>query len=402
MIIGSLQTTLGDLVESGEGFIQTGPFGSQLHAHDYAENGIPIVMPQQLGDNEISEYGIAQINEQDRDRLIRHVMRVGDIVFSRRGDVTRRAYITGKEDGWLCGTGCLLLRLNHPQCDNRYLVRFLGLHETRSYLTQHAIGATMPNLNQRILASVPVVLPPREHQEQIIRVISAYDDLIENNRRRIQLLEQTARLLYKEWFVHLRFPGHEHVKIKAGVPEGWERKTLDEIADITMGQSPKSIYYNEDGNGLPFHQGVTDFGVRFPSHQTYCTVQNRLAEPGDILFSVRAPVGRINITTNKIVIGRGLASIRSNRDQQNFLFYALKNHFFKEDMIGGGAIFAAVTKKDLHGVELLQALDRVAEMFMEHIVPIDLQIEKLHQSNEQLIKARDLLLPRLMNGKITI
>ena len=402
MTIGSLQTTLGDLVESGGGFIQTGPFGSQLHAHDYVENGIPVVMPQQLGDNEISEYGIAQINEQDRDRLIRHVMRVGDIVFSRRGDVTRRAYITGKEDGWLCGTGCLLLRLNHPQCDNRYLVRFLGLHETRSYLTQHAIGATMPNLNQRILASVPVVLPPREHQERIIGVISAYDDLIENNRRRIQLLEQAARLLYKEWFVHRRFPGHEDVKIKDGVPEGWEKKTLDEIADITMGQSPKSIYYNEDGNGLPFHQGVTDFGVRFPSHQTYCTVQNRLAEPGDILFSVRAPVGRINITTDKIVIGRGLAAIRSNRDQQNFLFYALKNNFLKEDMIGGGAIFAAITKKDLHGVELLQTLDRVAEMFMEHVVPIDLQIEKLHQSNEQLTKARDLLLPKLMNGDITI
>ena len=169
-----------------------------------------------------------------------------------------------------------------------------------------------------------------------------------------------------------------------------------------MGQSPKSIYYNEDGNGLPFHQGVTDFGVRFPSHQTYCTVQNRLAEPGDILFSVRAPVGRINITTDKIVIGRGLAAIRSNRDQQNFLFYALKNHFFKEDMIGGGSIFAAITKKDLHRVELLQTLDRVAEMFMEHVVPIDLQIEKLHQSNEQLTKARDLLLPRLMNGEITI
>ena len=183
------------------------------------------------------------------------------------------------------------------------------------------------------------------------------------------MLEQAARLLYKEWFVHLRFPGHEHVKIKDGVPEGWERKPLGEIADCKNGTKPlKSIYYNEDGYGLPFHQGVTNFGIRFPSHQTYCTEQNRLAEPGDILFSVRAPVGRINITTDKIVIGRGLAAIRSNRDQQNFLFHALKNHFFKEDMIGGGAIFAAITKKDLHGVELLQALDRVVEMFMEHVV----------------------------------
>ena len=269
-------------------------------------------------------------------------------------------------------------------------------------LKQFTQGAAQDNLSQSKLLSLKLPVPEVAEQRRIASILSAYDDLIENNWRRIRLLEQAARLLYKEWFIHLRFPGHEHVKIKDGVPEGWERKPLGEIADIKMGQSPKSIYYNEDGYGLPFHQGVTNFGIRFPSHQTYCTEQNRLAEPGDILFSVRAPVGRINITTDKIVIGRGLAAIRSNRDQQNFLFHALKNHFFKEDMIGGGAIFAAITKKDLHGVELLQALDRVVEMFMEHVVPIDLQIEKLHQSNEQLTKARDLILPKLMNGEMTI
>ena len=192
------QTTLGELIESGQGFIQTGPFGSQLHARDYVDDGIPVVMPQQLGDNEIHTDGIAYIRERDRDRLSRHVMRKGDIVFSRRGDVTRRAYITAKEEGWLCGTGCLLLRLEHPECDNRYLVRFLGLHNTRLYLTQHAIGATMPNLNQAILASVPVTLLPRKQQKRIVDVLSTYDDLIENNRRRIRLLEQAAQLLYKE------------------------------------------------------------------------------------------------------------------------------------------------------------------------------------------------------------
>mgnify|MGYP003771843429 FL=1 len=216
------------------------------------------------------------------------------------------------------------------------------------------------------------------------------------------MLEQAARLLYKEWFVHLRFPGHEHTQIINGVPERWEKKPLREIADVTMGQSPKSIYYNKDGNGLPFHQGVTNFGVRFPTHQTYCTVQNRIAKPGDILFSVRAPVGRINITHDKIVIGRGLAAIRSICDHQNYLFYALKSHFFKEDMIGGGAIFAAITKKDLHGVELIQPTDRIAAMFMEHVFPIDLQIANLHQTIERLAKARDLLLPKLMNGEVAV
>ena len=263
-------------------------------------------------------------------------------------------------------------------------------------------GAAQDNLSQSKLLSLEFLLPDVMEQRRIASILSAYDDLIENNQRRIQLLEQSAQLLYKEWFVHLRFPGHEHVTITDGVPDGWEKKPLGAIADITMGQSPKSIYYNEDGNGLPFHQGVTNFGIRFPSHQKYCTMQNRLAEPGDILFSVRAPVGRINIAPHKIIIGRGLAAIRSRTDQQNFLFYALKNWFFKEDLMGSGAIFAAITKRDLHGVELLQTSDQIAKMFMEHVVPIDLQIEKLHQSNEQLTQARDLLLPRLMNGEISV
>ena len=297
----------------------------------------------------------------------------------------------------------LIQEIDNKFLDKYFLYYLFNTRPVRGQISSSATGTKVKHTAPERIYRVKIIVPTDVNQQRrIASILSAYDDLIENNRRRIQLLEQAARLLYKEWFAHLRFPGHEDVKIEDGVPEGWEKKPLGEVADITMGQSPKSIYYNEDGNGLPFHQGVTDFGVRFPSHKTYCTVQNRLAEPGDILFSVRAPVGRINITTNKIIIGRGLASIRSNRDQQNFLFYALKNHFFKEDMIGGGSIFAAITKKDLHGVELLQALDRVTEMFMEHIVPIDLQIEKLHQSNEKLTQARDLLLPRLMNGKIAV
>ena len=242
------RTTLGELIESGQGSIQTGPFGSQLHARDYVDDGVPVVMPQQLGENEIHTDGIAHIRERDRDRLSRHVIRKGDIVFSRRGDVTRRAYITAKEEGWLCGTGCLLLRLEHPECDNRYLVRFLGLRDTRLYLTQRAIGATMPNLNQAILASVPVTLRPRKHQERIVDVLSAYDDLIENNRRRIQLLEQAARLLYKEWFVRLRFPGHEHVKAKDGVPEGWEYKQVKSVLkSVKRPRKIKKEDFLEDG-----------------------------------------------------------------------------------------------------------------------------------------------------------
>jgi len=169
-----------------------------------------------------------------------------------------------------------------------------------------------------------------------------------------------------------------------------------------MGQSPKSEYYNDNGVGLPFHQGVTGFGDRYPTNQTYCTQKKRMAQAGDILFSVRAPVGRINISTEKIIIGRGLSAIRSKDNHQSYLFYELKNHFFKEDMIGGGAIFAAITKKDLENVVIIYSDERTIEQFENITNPVDRQIEILSTQNQKLAQARDLLLPRLMSGAIEV
>ena len=263
-------------------------------------------------------------------------------------------------------------------------------------------GATIKHLPRQQLAKVEVDVPPMATQERIADILSAYDDLIENNRRRIALLEQAARELFREWFVRLRFPGHEHIRTVDGLPEGWERTTLGEVAEITMGQSPKSTHYNQTGDGLPFHQGVSDFGDRFPAHRMYCSLENRVADPGDVLFSVRAPVGRINIAIDKIVIGRGIAAIRSVQDGQSLLFYALKDHFFREDMIGGGTIFSAVTKKELQGVRIMQADHSVAQMFTDRIRSVDSQIEGLHRMTERLMRARDLLLPRLMSGEVAV
>ena len=241
-----------------------------------------------------------------------------------------------------------------------------------------------------------------EIQEKIAEILSTYYDLIENNRRRIALLEAAARVLYREWFVYFRFPGHEYVKIVDGIPEGWARRTLVELAEVVMGQSPKSQFYNEAGDGLPFHQGVTDYGFRFVSHRTYSTALTKLAEAGNILVSVRAPVGRINITRDKIVLGRGLASVRSRTDHQSFLFYALKNHFYAEDIIGTGAIYTATNKKELERQTLIEPHRIVLAEFEEQARDIDQNMANLTTQNEKLAQARDLLLPRLMNGEITV
>ncbi|MEI6327612.1 MAG: restriction endonuclease subunit S [Pseudanabaena sp. ELA645] len=288
----------------------------------------------------------------------------------------------------------------YPEKADIRFVKYLFDAQLKQKLQQFTQGAAQDNLSQEKLLSIKFLVPEIPEQNKIADIISAYDDLIENNRRRIQLLERSLHLLYKEWFVHLRFPCHEHSKVVGGIPEGWEKVRLCEVAETVMGQSPPSESYNDNGIGLPFHQGVTNFGSRFPENKTYCTIESRIAEPNDILFSVRAPVGRINITLDKIVIGRGLAAIRSKFSQQNFLFYQLKSHFFKEDMIGGGAIFAAITKKDLHNVELVQPTHQLVQMFTEYVTPIDRQLENLYKTNKKLQQARDLLLPKLMSGAI--
>jgi type I restriction enzyme S subunit len=208
--------------------------------------------------------------------------------------------------------------------------------------------------------------------------------------------------LYTEWFVNMRFPGHENTKIVDGVPEGWSRKKLIDIADITMGQSPKSEYYNDRQQGLPFHQGVTNYGYRFVIDDTYSTSYTRIAEAGSILFSVRAPVGRMNITKNKIVIGRGLAAINHREGLQSFLFYMLKNRFYKDDLIGNGAIYASITKAVLHSQEFLIPCDNLANKFNSVAKSIDQQITNADRQIILLKQARDKLLPKLMNGDIEV
>ncbi|HDQ39946.1 MAG TPA: restriction endonuclease subunit S [Desulfonatronum sp.] len=383
-----------------------GPFGSKLTTKDYVDYGIPVIRGSNMNNGryiDMTEFVFVSESKVRKD-LSSNLAKPGDLVFTQRGTLGQVSIIPrdGIADRYVVSQSQMKLTVDEAKADRLFLYYYFSGREATERIMSFVSSSGVPHINLTVLRNFEVPVPSPEEQRKIGRVLSAYDDLIENNRRRIQLLEQAARLLYKEWFVHLRFPGHEHLKIVDGVPEGWGKKPLSELANITMGQSPKSIYYNQDGKGLPFHQGVTNFGVRFPSRETYCTVRSRIAEPGDILFSVRAPVGRINIAPDKIVIGRGLAAIRSICDQQNYLFYALKSHFFKEDMIGGGAIFAAITKKDLYSVGLMQPTDRIAAMFMEHVLPIDLQIANLQQTIEKLAKARDLLLPKLMNGEVAV
>ncbi|HOX87443.1 MAG TPA: restriction endonuclease subunit S, partial [bacterium] len=218
--------------------------------------------------------------------------------------------------------------------------------------------------------------------------------------------EEMAQRIYREWFVHFRYPGHDNQKLVESelgmIPEGWEIKPLGNISSITMGQSPKSEYYNEIGNGFPFHQGVRFFGKRYPENRIYCSILNRVAEKGDILFSVRAPVGRMNIANAKIVIGRGLAAIRSNNKQQVFLHQQLSHLFKNEDIIGSGTIFNSVTRYDMHSINVLIPQQDLAEKYENIITPVYHDIEILYKMVSILESTRDLLLPKLISGQIDV
>jgi len=298
-----------------------------------------------------------------------------------------------------------VLITNPSKLDNNFLYYFLCLQDTRITLAQFGRGgANQCNISPSNVESIDVILPPLPTQKKIASILSAYDDLIENNLKRIKLLEEAAQNIYKEWFVNFRFPGWENTKFdkETGLPVGWNYKTLGESCQLVMGQSPESEFYNEKGDGLPFHQGVTGYGQRFVKHSTYCIKQTRIANEGDILCSVRAPVGRLNISPDKIIIGRGLSAIRNKNGFQSYQFYQLKNHFFQEDMIGGGAIFNSVTKKDLESQQLIQPSKSIVTNFEQIIKPIDLQISNLDKQNQKLKEARDILLPRLMNQTIEV
>ena len=290
------------------------------------------------------------------------------------------------------------------EVNNLFLAYYLRL--MKDYLISLGTGTTFLEVTKARLLDVEISLPPLPTQRKIAAILSTYDDLIENNTHRIKILEDMTQTLYQEWFVHFRFPGHENLPMVGSplgpIPKGWRVKKLGEICDVLMGQSPKSEFYNEVGEGLPFHQGVTDFGQRFPTDRVYCTIQKRIAEDGDILFSVRAPVGRINVANKRIVIGLGLSAIRSKNENQAFILQQLKDKFQQEDTMGSGTIFNAITKSDLLNVQLLEPPKSIVINFEEIAKLISLQLANLTIKNTNLQKNRDLLLPKLISGEIDV
>jgi type I restriction enzyme S subunit len=239
------QTTLGELCNNDAQAIQTGPFGSQLHASDYIDSGVPVVNPTHLRVNWIDEEHLPFVGKEIADELSRHYLREGDILISRRGDFSRYSYIGAKQSGWLCGTGCLRIRLSNPSIDNRFLAAAFSLASVQNYLSQAAVGSIMPNLNTNILRDVPLVIPPVEQQRAIADVLGCISTALDTWSRELGLERERKAALTQHLFTH-GSRGENTKQTEIGeTPESWEIRKLDDL--LTKKQYGLSMRGGVDG-----------------------------------------------------------------------------------------------------------------------------------------------------------
>lgn len=401
--------TLGELSLN----IQTGPFGSQLHQADYSETGIPVVMPKNLVNGKITEESIARVSSEHVNRLSRHKIEIGDILYSRRGDVGKCAYATEREKGWLCGTGCLRVTIDSTKADSKYIFYRLLMPETIGWVEKHAIGATMLNLNTSILSNIQLLVPSIKEQHKIVSILSAYDDLIENNQKQIKLLEEAAQRLYKEWFVDLRFPGYETTPISNGIPQGWEKLSAESFFNITIGKTPpraENQWFTDMYKGVPW-VSISDMGdcgifiFKTTEGLTNEAVEKhkvKIIPAGTILLSFKLTVGRVSIATTNMCTNEAIAHFRLlNEQQREYVYCYLKNYHY--DSLGStSSISKAVNSKIIKAMPFVLPDDGLIEKFSKITAPLFNQILIKQKAILELKEARDRLLPKLMSGEIDV
>lgn len=297
-----------------------------------------------------------------------------------------------------------------------YVYHLFKTKTVREQVRLTSSGSKVKHTSPERIYNVKVPLPSVTEQQKIVNFLDALENKIDLNNRINTELEAMAKTLYDYWFVQFDFPDANGKPYKASggkmvyndtlkrkIPEGWSDKTLSQIANITMGQSPAGSSYNEEGTGTIFYQGSTDFGWLFPSTRQYTTAPSRMAKKGDILLSVRAPVGDMNIANTDCCIGRGLAALNSNTGSDGFLFYVMK--YFKQIFDrrnSEGTTFGSITKNDLHSLTLAYPTADLLEKYDEVVTNYNKMIFERSLENRELVNLRDWLLPMLMNGQVTV
>lgn len=307
----------------------------------------------------------------------------------------------------------LVIRANDETL-SEYIYSLLLQDDFYTYVMKAPKGSKMPRGDHEHIMRHPILDIP--HKKEIGRLVAALDDKIALNKKMNQKLERIAKRLYDYWFVQHDFPDKNgrpyktsggpmtyNPTLKREIPVGWTDGVLSDIANITMGQSPDGSSYNEDGEGMIFYQGSTDFGMRFPTVRQYTTAPTRFAKKGDILMSVRAPVGAVNIANTDCCIGRGLSALNSKLGSLSHLYFLVdvfKKTFENKNTVG--TTFGSITKDELYALPVVIPDKSVIEQFEKMAEPIFERQMKLGEESNRLIKLRDKLLPLLMNGQVEV
>lgn len=379
--------------------IQTGPFGSQLHQADYSDSGIPVIMPKDMINGKVETNDIARVSDIHVQRLKRHKVKSGDIIYSRRGDVGRCSLITEREEGWLCGTGCLKVALDKSKCVPSFIAFILQRKDSIGWVENHAVGATMPNLNTGILSNLPLIIPTFEEQVRIASILSAYDNLIENNNKRIRLLEQMAENLYKEWFVRFRFPGHENAEFENGLPKGWVYAKLEDILSLkdSVRIPLSSLERSNMQKKYPYYGAASI--LDYVDDYLFDGVYLLLGEDGSVIDENGYPYiqyvwGRFWVNNHAHVIEKkGVYSVE-------FLYCLFKRMNIQS--VVTGVAQPKISQGRLFNKKVIKPCDSIISLFDKQIQPIFAGIRQLTEENNNLSRQRDLLLPRLMSGKLEV
>lgn len=436
-------TTLGAICETQGGAIQTGPFGSQLHTSDYKESGTPVVMPTNICDGGIDERGIARISPSDVDRLSQHKLRQDDIVFSRRGDVTKNALISSNEAGWLCGTGCLKVRIGPEKIANAKFISYCLRHpEIKNWLIRHAVGATMPNLNTGILSAVPINLPPLSLQTDIAAILGTLDDRIALLQESNDTLETIAKSLFKSWFVDFGpvrekmeglqpkgidpetaalFPAAFEESEIGLIPKGWNLTSVGDVAEVVKGRSysSKDLVDSHQTALVTLKSFERGGGFRLDGFKPYSGAykEAQVVKPGDLIVAytdvtqaaelIGKPAIVIGVDEYSTLVASLDVGIIRPRDKtigRQFLYGlfctdAFQAHTFSHT---SGTTVLHLAKRavetykfSLASTPIIQAYTKIADdLFSKIQVNVD-QIRTLTQ-------LRDSLLPRLVSGQLPV
>jgi type I restriction enzyme S subunit len=384
--------TLGEICREGGGFIRTGPFGSQLHRSDYIDdpNGIPVVMPKDMARGRIETSSIARIDEATAQGLKQHLLSANDIVLSRRGDMGRTAWVYEDDLPAFCGTGAMRV---HPgesaTVRPAYLRFFFHTRLASDYLENHAVGATMPNLNAGIVERMPVPVPPLPIQDLLIEVLEAFDDLIENSRRRVEVLEEMARAIYREWFVKFRYPGHEHVPLADSrlgpVPEGWTASSIGDVLELKYGKALRADARRGGDVAVVSSAGVVGFHdesfVEGPA-----IVVGRKGNVGSVHW-VDGPCWPID-TAYYVATDLPLRFVAEQLHRTEFT----NTH----------AAVPGLSREGAYARPFLVPPPNLLGTFEAAVDPLGTEASALSKQSHSLTSLRDLLLPKLMTGQIDV